>query len=78
MMKHKGANVIVYVKQPVEQVQVKQISKSVSNLHGVVHSEVSNWARSFFSVDYDPASTNSKHILEHVNSQGYNAVLVGI
>ena len=77
-MKYHNANVIIYVKQPVEQGQLKRISNIVSSMRGVLNTEVSIWKKSFFSVDYDPSSTDSKHILNCVKDQGYSAVLVGM
>ena len=77
-MSQNNASVIVYVKQPVKQGEVRRISKSVRGLRGVTRTEVSKWARSFFSVDYNPEATDSKRIIEYVNDQGYGAVLVGM
>jgi hypothetical protein len=77
-MKHYNANVIVYVKQAGDQEHADRISQAINGLHGVVHAEASNWAKSFFSVDYDPFTTDSRFILKSVTDQGYNAVLVGM
>jgi hypothetical protein len=77
-MKTRNANVIIYIKQPVEQGKVKQLSKIVGGMHGVVATEISKMARSFFRVDYDPYTTDSRSILACVKRQGYSAVLVGM
>lgn len=77
MSKHK-ANVIVYVKPPVKQGQIKTISHIVAKMIGVSGTETSDKSRSFFSVSYDPFATDSHQIIECVRDQGYNAVLVGM
>ena len=77
-MSHQNTNILVYLKQPVRQGQVRKLSLAVRGLRGVVNTEVSKWTRSFLSVSYDPDTTDSKHIIEYVNSHGYSAVLVGM
>jgi hypothetical protein len=77
-MRNHNATVIIYIKQPVEQRKVKQLSKIVDGMHGVIGTKISKMAKSFFSVDYDPYATDSRNILDHVRNQGYSAVLVGM
>jgi hypothetical protein len=77
-MKHYNANVIVYVKHAGNAEQINCISQTINGQRGVVHAEASKWARSFFSVDYDPFTTDSRFILKSVTDQGYSAVLVGM
>ena len=77
-MKNNHANVIVYVKQPVEHKQISCISKTIDSLNGVIHTEVSDRSQSFVCVDYDPKLTDSLRILQSVNNHGYQARLIGM
>lgn len=77
-MRKRNANVIVYVKQHVEQAQIRRLSNIVNNMRGVAETHISRVSESIFSVDYDPFTTDSKEILSCVKSQGYSAVLVGM
>ena len=77
-MKPSNSNVIVYVKQPVHREQTRAISETIGALHGVIETQTSQRTGSVISVDYDPRSIDSQHILQSVSEQGYNARLVGM
>jgi copper chaperone CopZ len=77
-MKTSNSNVIVYVKQPVHREQARAISETLGALHGVIKTQTSQRTGSVISVDYDPRSIDSQHILQSVSEQGYNARLVGM
>jgi hypothetical protein len=77
-MKTSNSNVIVYVKQPVHREQTSAISETIGALHGVIETKTSQRTGSMISVDYDPRTIDSQHILQSVSKQGYKARLVGM
>jgi len=77
-MNGSNANVIVYVKQPVHQGQVRAISADIGALYGVVRVENSRRSENVICVDYDPRTIGSQHILQHVREHGVSARLVGM
>jgi copper chaperone CopZ len=77
-MSTSNSNVIVYVKQPVDQGRVLAVSKAIGTLYGVVQAVNSKRTENAICVDYDPAVINSQYILQCVCDQGVTARLVGI
>ena len=77
-MSTSNSNVIIYVKQPVDQGRARAVSKAIGTLNGVVQAVNSHRTENAICVDYDPAVINSKYILQCVRDQGVLARLVGI
>jgi ethanolamine ammonia-lyase small subunit len=77
-MKTCHANVIVYIKEPLNPEQNHRVRASVNALHGVLHAGSSSRTEAVVCVDYDPAVTSSQRILNRVTEQGYSARLVGM
>jgi hypothetical protein len=73
-----NANVIVYVKQPLREGMASLISEAISSLQGVVRAVNSPRSESLICVDYDPASVDSRHILQVVREHSVPARLVGM
>ena len=74
-MNRPNASVIVYLKQPEHN---RDISQNIASLNGVRKTRISERANSMICVDYDPRTTDSRHILQSVTSQGIDARLVGM
>ena len=77
-MKIGKGNVIVFVKQPVHPEQTRAISASIGTLNGVINAQNSRRAENLICVDYDPQVIGSRHILNCVSEQGFEARLVGM
>jgi hypothetical protein len=77
-MKTSNANVIVYVKKPVQHEMARVISKSIGALQGVVRAVNSPRSENMICVDYDPDTIGSQHILQVVCEQGVPARLIGM
>jgi len=73
-----NANVIVYVREPVNAEQGRRLRDTVSALRGVRNASTSHRAATLMCVDYDPSTIDSQHILNCVTGQGFSARLVGM
>ena len=73
-----NANVIVYVRQPVNAEQGCRLRDAISALRGVSNASASDRAATLMCVDYDPSTVDSQRILNAVTSQGFSARLVGM
>jgi hypothetical protein len=77
-MKTSNANVIVYVKKPVQYEMARVISKSIGALQGVVRAVNSPRSENMICVDYDPRTIGSQHILKVARDQGVPVRLIGM
>jgi hypothetical protein len=77
-MRTSNANVIVYVKQTIGQGKARVISETISALQGVVRAVNSPRSENMICVDYDPATIDSRHILQVAREHGVPARLVGM
>jgi hypothetical protein len=73
-----NANVIVYVREPVNAEQGRRLRDTVSALRGVRNASTSDRTATLMSVDYDPSTIDSQLILNCVTGQGFSARLVGM
>jgi len=77
-MKTSNANVIVYVKKPVQHEMACLISETIGTLQGVIRAVISRRSENMICVDYDPGTVGSQHILHAVREHGVPARLIGM
>lgn len=77
-MSKRRSNVIVHVTDPLEPAQMRELARAVASRLGVERAQAAARAPRLLRVDYDPAATTARGILDCVLSQGYPARLIGM
>lgn len=71
-------NILVDVKQALSRQSGDALVNELGGLRGVTRAQVSTWAPRLVLVNFDPAQTDTQHILGTVVRRGFDARLVGM